>query len=296
MYKQSPEREALGRKLLEMQMTGMRNQDIARREGLTEGAVSGLIRTARFKRPTEFNTVQLGTPLDLRGVFMVIGDIHVPTVDYEFACLVSRVAEKHGIKRLVIGGDVFNMDAFSSYDTVVAVPSWAQERDAARLLFKQWTQDFERIYIIMGNHDRRMQKWAAGNIGPDDIFGMVTSSDKLTISNFGHLTINTTGDYPWRVTHSHNYSVNQLTVAGEMANKFQSNIISHHEHHLAKGYDRWKRFIIVNNGGLFDESKLAFVKLDDNKMPGMVNGFTMLKNGVATVFGKYPFTDWGEYF
>jgi VCBS repeat-containing protein len=284
--------------LVGLNASGMSYTDIGRQFGLTRGQVASKIRLQKVKddKYRHFNVVNLGTPLVLSGDFMIIGDIHVPTTDYDFAGLVSRVAVKNNIKRLVIGGDTFNMDAFSLYDTIVAQPTFVQERDAARILFKNWLEWFDEIYIIMGNHDRRLQRWTAGQLDEKDIFGMITTNEKVRISNYGYLTINTKAQYPWRVTHSKNYSVNQLTVANELANKFQCNIISHHEHHLAIGWDRWKRFVLVNNGGLFDQSQLAYVILDDGKLPGMTNGFTMLKNGCASLFGKYPFSDWSSYF
>jgi len=105
----------------------------------------------------------------------------------------------------------------------------------------------------------------------------------------------TEGVPDWRVTHSRNYSVNQLTVADQLALKHQQNVISHHEHHLAKGWDRFGRYVIVNNGGLYDQSKLAYATLDDSKGAAMVPGFTALKDDVPIVFGKFPFTDWREW-
>lgn len=299
MYKQSPERESLGRELLEMQRSGLTNRMIGLKTGMTTSMVSGLIRTARLKAdpaPKEFDVVHFGSPLSLSGDFMITGDVHLPTVKWDFVELLMKVSIKNNIKRLVLSGDIFNMDAFSVYRPVVAPVSWTQERDAGRVLFGKFLEWFEELIVIMGNHDRRMQRMTAGAFDETDIIGMVMTSDKIKTSNFGYLTIQTKSEYPWRVTHGRNYSVNQLTVGSELANKFQCNVISHHQHHLSKGWDRYKRFVIVDNGGLFDAEKFAYAKMDDNKMPNMANGFTMLKNGVATVFGRYPFTDWSEYF
>ena len=78
----------------------------------------------------------------------------------------------------------------------------------------------------------------------------------------------------------------------DLALKYEQHIISHHEHHLAKGWSRSGKYVIINNGGLFDQDKLQFAVLTDSRAPMMKQGFTMLKNGVGTLFGPTPFTDW----
>lgn len=172
-----------GKTLLILNSTGMTFSELASKFHLTRGQVSGLIYKQKVKDKNRkyFETLKLGTPLQLRGDAIIIGDIHVPTTDYDFSKLVTIVAAKHGIKRLVIGGDVFNMDSFSTYDAIVKQPTWIQERDAARILFKEWSDWFDEIYVIMGNHDRRLQKWSDGQLDEQDIFGMVTTSDKVRI-------------------------------------------------------------------------------------------------------------------
>lgn len=274
----------------------MTYEAISRQFGITRGSVAGRIRYTKEKERNRryFETVALGTPFTLQGDFLIIGDVHVPTTDYDFAGLVQVIARRYGIKRLIVAGDMFNMDAFSMYDAVTAQPTWREERDAARVLFREWLDWYDDIYVIMGNHDRRLQKWAGGQLDETDIFGMVTSSDRVHVSNYGYLTVKTNqGDY--LVTHSKNYSINQLTVANELAQKYQCNIISHHEHHSAIGWDRFGRYVIVNNGGLFDQNKMAYVVLDNGKNPVMKNSFCLLRNGCAKLFGKEPFTDWSEY-
>jgi len=150
LYKQKPEREALGRTLLEMQRAGMTRREMASKAGMTIDAVGGLLRTAKLKSPNEFDVVHLGTPLEITGDFMALGDPHVPCTDYEFAELVIRVAVKHSIKRLIVAGGLFSMDVFSSYDAIVPQPSWSQERDAAKFLFRQWLEWFDEVTVVMG--------------------------------------------------------------------------------------------------------------------------------------------------
>jgi hypothetical protein len=288
--------EPNGRTLAALNRAGYSFSELAERHNITRGKVAGLVK--RYKDEEKDSRrkfgVKLSTPWELQGDYVVIGDVHVPCTDYDLAPLVIHTAKKHKVKRLIVAGDMFNMDAFSFYPAIGPESSWSQERDAARILIKHWLKYFEEVYFLMGNHDRRLQKWANGEFDESDIYGMITSSGKCHYSNRGWCIVRTKAQYPWRITHSRNYSVNQLTVAGELANKYQSNVISHHEHHLAKGWDKYKRFVIVNNGGLFDADKFAYAVMDDSKSPGMARGWTVLQNGVAHVYGEYPYTDWSD--
>jgi len=65
-------------------------RQIAKIVNLTKGQVQHIL---DYEKPTpkEFCVIRLPTPLDLTGDFMVVGDVHVPYTDYDFAQLVGRV-------------------------------------------------------------------------------------------------------------------------------------------------------------------------------------------------------------
>ena len=124
---------------------------------------------------------------------------------------------------------------------------------------------------------------------------MIIQNPRIEVSNFGWMTVKTSTGI-WRITHSRNYSVNAGTVGSELANKFQSNIISHHQHHANKGMDKYKRFCTIDNGTLADFSQFGYAVLDDSKSPNMANAFTLLKNGIGHLLWKHPaLTDWSMY-
>jgi len=123
----------------------------------------------------------LGTPWRLEGDWMIIGDVHVPYTDYEFSQLVALVARKNMSKprRLLIAGDFFNMDTFSNYIHLVNIPTWKEERDAAKTLLHEWLETFDEIRMLMGNHDRRLQKFVNGEFDETDILSLVISNPDM---------------------------------------------------------------------------------------------------------------------
>jgi Calcineurin-like phosphoesterase len=289
---QTPDREALGHALNIEHTAGYTYRELAIKYHKSPDAIKGLIRTARIKgTPAEFDAIHLPTPLELAGDFLIVGDVHVPATDWNFAQLVGRVAEHTGINRLIIAGDFFNFDLWSRYDHVIAPPTWKQERDAARVLIGDWLETFAEIYTISGNHDQRIAKWSAAEFDEVDTWGMVATSGKLTHSNCGYCTVQS-GGQTWRVTHPASYRRGRLSVANELANKYQVNVISFHEHHLGKTFDEYGHYVVVNGGMLADTEKMAYVTLNDTVSAKMVKGFVALQNGCATVYGERPFTDW----
>ncbi len=281
---------------------GLSYTEIGALFNLTKGQVAGRIfryRQRQGKPNTRglFEVIDFGQPLVLSGDWMIVGDVHVPATDYDFAALVSLIAlneMEEGQRNLLVAGDMLNADSFSRYEQFVSPPTFSQELKAARALIQEWLEVFDRIVFLMGNHERRFIKKLEGVVETADFYAMLTGSDKARFSAFGWCVIETpTGT--WRVTHPRNYSVNQLKVASELAAKFQQHIIAHHEHHFGIGWDKYKRHIVINNGGLFDVKKFAYVQLEDSKGAGMAKGFTLLKGGYPHLFGEEPFTNWRKY-
>jgi len=266
-------------------------QYLSQKYGTSTMQTVKFLENSKRNEPREFQVISLGTPLFLQGDAIIVGDVHAPATDWGFAQNVVRVAQKRKITRLIIAGDFFNGDAWSKYPHIMTPPTWAQERDAGRLLLMDWLEVFSEIAVIMGNHDRRMQKANAGEVDAADIFGMLVQNPKITVSNFGYLSINSGGEV-YRVTHPRNYGRNQLTVPGQLALKHDCHVIGFHAHHLAKGRDVYGRHITIDGGCLADPAKLAYVQLDDSTSASMDRGFVALQNGVCDVLGLWPYTDW----
>ena len=239
---------------------------------------------------------KLPEPMRLEGDYLVAGDAHLPLYNAAWITRLLSVARKElrRPRKLIFAGDFFNLDVFSAYAQIVPAPTWQQERDAARSTIKAMLSVFDEIIMLMGNHERRLQKFTAGAFEESDLLALITTSDKVKMSPLGYCIV-TSGGQVWRITHPRNYSINRLIVPGELALKYEQNIMAFHSHHLGIGWDRFGRYCIVEGGCLVDPAKLAYVSLDDNKSAVMQNGFVLLRGGVPTLFGASPITDWSKY-
>lgn len=226
--------------------------------------------------------------------FMVVGDVQLPTTDYDFATLPALIGEKYLRKKrkLIIAGDFYNMDAWSKYPSIISTPTWEQERESARNLLTLYSQVFDEMYMISGNHERRILEKLDGQYDIQDVLAASIPSGKVKATVLDRCTVKTSqGKYT--ILHGDNYSRNALTNADVWSQKFQTHIISHHEHHAAIGMDKFDRYYLVNNGGLFDQKKMGYVQLKTNTCANMSQGFTMVKGGYPYLFGK--FTDWSRW-
>lgn len=240
--------------------------------------------------------LDFGAPWQLTGDWMIVGDVHVPSTDWELAALVASVAKKamKRPRRLLIAGDLFNMDKFSFYPHLTLVPSWKDERDSAKLLFTEWGKVFDEIRWFVGNHERRLQRILVDVLEDSDLLGVIKANpDQVRFSNYSYCTID--AGSRWLIIHPRNYSRNQLTVAKQLAHKTRLNIISFHEHHIGIGWDDSGLSMIINGGSLVDAAKVAYMTLDMSTTPVSKQGFVLLQNGTPTLFGRPPLTDWQKW-
>lgn len=244
-------------------------------------------------------TIDLGKPWLLPDDdYIIVGDVQLPTTDYDFAALPLAIAREYmrrGHRNLVLAGDLLNADAFSLYDMDTETPAFEQEIEAAQVFFAEYLSVFDKIFYFMGNHERRIGKRTKAALKPQHILAMMTHDKRVQVSAWGHCVIASKGGTPYRVTHARNYSVNQLVVADQLAQKYQMHIIQHHEHHCAMGWDRYGRYVVINNGGLFRPDVMAYAVMDDSKSPAMKRGFTLLRGGTPYLFSDEPFTDWSAW-
>jgi hypothetical protein len=289
----------------EAKLIGIKKEDFAKQKGMTLASLSSKIYrqnlkyrgNANFKgfdRP-ELYDWQLPVEWEFEwDDFMVVGDVQLPTTDYDFATLPTLIAKKHLKKsrRLIIAGDFYNMDAWSKYPNTIPTPSWEMEKEAARNLLTIYAQVFDEMWMLCGNHERRILQRLDGQYDINDVLAASLPSGKVKATVLDKCTVKTSkGTYS--ILHGDNYSKKSLNNADELAQKFQTHIISHHEHHAAIGLDRYDRYFIVNNGGLFDQKKMGYTKVSSNTCANMSQGFTLIKRGYPYLFGK--FTDWSRW-
>jgi len=237
--------------------------------------------------------VYSGIP-EIKGDAIVAGDIQIPTTDWAFCARVPVVAEKWDIPNLIIAGDLLNLDAFSSFPITEKLAAFKTELETARTLLDSWSHAFKNIYYIMGNHEQRIFRWSKGEMDAE-LLQYLIAQEKLEAFNESRANLISSG-VNWRITHQDAYSVYAGKVGQELALKYQTNVITHHEHRSAVTRDRFNRYTVIQNGGLHNIDTMHYVNQYDNARPVMTQSFVMVRNGVGHLLTPYSdMTDWSLY-
>jgi hypothetical protein len=232
------------------------------------------------------------------GDAICVGDVHVPTTNWEIAEWVYQVGANTGIKTLIIAGDLLNVDAFSYYPPVVPEIDFGTEQLASKVLLAHYADQFDKIVITLGNHELRYMKARRGSVTTDELLALVSddrSRAKMEISPYPYMNVVSSG-VNWHVTHPRDFSRQKITVGNKLAQKHQSNVVLFHQHHVGKSVDDYGRYVIIDGGGLFDDKKMAYVAMQDSTSPTMNNGFVVIRGGVGHLITPYPaYTDLAQW-
>lgn len=267
-------------------------------DAMTYNAFHGRIWRAknnRVGRP-ELYKWDIGKALEIEtaGNHIVFGDVHAPLLDYDHVGLMLGVARKHlkkGKRVFICGGDVVNGSPFSRHPAVTTEPAWLTEKRAARAFWDEVLSEFDYGYWVLGNHDEWLIRYMNGMFDVSDLHALLGLDKRVIISPFDYMFANMpTGR--WMVTHSTKYSKNPLVVANRLAMHYQAHVIQAHEHHLGMTTSDNGRYLLINNGGLFNVESMAYVRRKAAAMREMVFGFTLMRAGFPTVLGPEPYTNW----
>jgi hypothetical protein len=236
-------------------------------------------------------------PPVFRGDAAVTGDLQLPYLDYDFAerMLVTSSIMLPKPRRLIIAGDLFNMDAYSPFPPAHTLrATWQEEIASARNFLVSAKEVFDEVDVLIGNHERRLLYLSRGELSSQDL-GLLVDVKGVNFYIYSWCVLDTlTGE--WRITHQHNYSINAQTVGVKLAHKFRQHVITHHQHRVSKGHDSSGKSVVIDNGCLADPAMLDFTTIVDNTRPVMTQGFVVVRDGAGSLFtNDLAFTDWGLF-
>ena len=251
----------------------------------------------KIKLRGDINFRSWNEPPVFDGDFVVSGDYHMPYVDREFAEQMLNHAYQtlSSPRKLIIAGDLFNLDVFSRFTPSVSyIPTLHHEMDSTRRMLEDMIDVFDEIHALLGNHEMRFIYQVLGQLSAFDIEKLI-DNERVTFHDYAMCIIDTfTGD--WRATHQRNYSINSQTVGKKLAHKFRQHIITHHQHKVSKGFDDSGNNVIIDNGCMADVDKLHYVHAIDNTSPVMMQSYVFLKDGVGHLVANHEaFSDFGDF-
>lgn len=225
-------------------------------------------------------------PLTRTGDAVVTADYHIPLHDPGFVNVMIEYARQHKIKNLIIAGDYFNMDSFSSYLPHQPEAAWDIEHKDGNVVMKTLLKTFDEIDVIWGNHDFRLtkaigfkhsftecMKWALSSLTESEM-------SRVRFSDLDYMHYFPMETQAFRICHPKNFSSEPLTVPRKLAPKYDVGIISAHSHHCAMGVASNGKDIILEPGGFFDKSRTEYIQ-KTSTYHDWVQGFAAFKDGIA---------------
>ncbi len=282
-------------------------REIARRIGVSEATIRRVLAKSENQVAVPDSKFDLGIvddivldkPITHIGEAIITADWHFPLFSPTLGNQVLEIAKTNNIKTLVIGGDLFNMDALSRFEPKQESADLWKEIQVTLDCMSVLVDYFDKIYIIKGNHDERLSKALGFKLQFKQAIRLVLDDlgdkalEKIEISNLDHMWIRPeiippyreVSTISWYVCHPTTYTQVALAKTRLLADKLNTNVITAHSHHFAQGWARDGKKIVAEVGGLFDSTKTEYLA-SSTSYPQWVNGFMWLQYEKETKFNR----------
>ena len=213
---------------------------------------------------------------------LVIADLHAPYSNYKFIEKLPRIIRRHKIKHVLIAGDMIDGDS-RHHKSRVRRANMSEQFKAARDIIGYLLNDcgIDEIFMLPGNHDEWLAYDVYGEINVDDTLRLMIPDglqDRVTPFLYDRVKVISGGEV-WTIPHQAAASVDPLKVGRELALKFETNMITPHQHLSALGFDKYNRYMVMSVGGLHNEKMMDYVQLNTTTMYNMNVGVAVLEDG-----------------
>jgi hypothetical protein len=208
---------------------------------------------------------------------IVASDWHIPFYHTGYLDWVLDVADEYGVKDIAIPGDFIDCDAYSKWPKDMMRESWQTEIEWAGMILRILEDHFDRIFISKGNHENRFMVMQPGMQNMEMMFRQTGKTfEKVVFSDDTAMTMNPDSDNPWMFCHPKQFRQTPLSVAKDLAAKYNKHVVSAHGHFFAQGMDRSGKHYCLDAGGLFDPYALAYLR-QVSTTPWVMNGFYLIE-------------------
>jgi len=274
--------EEVKREILQLTAEGMKPDQVAEICGVHRATVYRVIKTADFVWGLSWVKTFTDYPKITSSNLAIISDLHLPYIHIPFTLYFMDIAREHGCKELLIAGDMFDQAMFSVFKSSLK-STWEQESKGVEKCLLMLLEQFDKITIIMGNHDARLLRLLNYELQFTDVVCMVMQDARLHISQRPMAMINP-GPEQWMVSHPKSYRQISGQVGKDMAAKHLCHQVITHGHLTCHTFDRSGRFHCIDIGGLVHYEKCEYVMQQLTTHPKWVNGFLLLLDNEPLLF------------
>jgi len=290
------------RELRNLKINGLNDFEIATKfsEKYQAGFTIKMIHAARERYGIQDKYLELDKKITLYEAktipiddYMVSCDHHSPYFSEVWENRLIAIADRFGIRKHIVIGDLFDMDFIKKHPDFDGVEKSTLDKEVYYSDPALKALDyFDENYLITGNHERRVNLSTEGKVQAKHLFGLFGKEiwdRKFKYSVYDKMFV---GDN-WMVVHPRSYSQISTSVAKRLAEKYKKNIINSHGHFVGMTYERSGTYLAIDLGGMFDIRKIDYINLRTTTHPFWKNGFGMLREGKFWHFTDE--TDWSYW-
>lgn len=231
----------------------------------------------------------------------VCGDWHSPYHNRLMFQRMIYLKERHypHIPRLIVPGDLFNYEALSNYPADAEQQDPEEEAEITGALLFMVLSHFKEVYICSGNHDERFGKKLNKRYSlKRQIYGALegrTVECEIHVTDLDYINVNHPDDLrrEWRIGHPNCYSGTPAKTPADMAQLYQRNVMTGHNHLVGQAQTKDGRFQGIDIGHMTDAGRHYYKRRRMAKYSEWCAGFAVLEDGWASVFSE-RFTNWGK--
>lgn len=228
---------------------------------------------------------------------LVVADFHLPYTNYRFVEKIPKIMKRHGIKKILIAGDFIDGDS-RHHKHRVRRATLSEQLKYSRNTLSFLLEAAEEIHLLPGNHDEWFVYDVFGELSLEDNMRLMVPKgmeDRVVAYPYDRMQVTSRGTV-WTIPHQANASVDPLRVGRELALKFETNMITPHQHLSATGWDKYDRYAVISIGGLFDKNMFDYIQLKTTTMYNPNMGLAVLDNGRGILITPDSRqTDWSKY-
>lgn len=223
---------------------------------------------------------------------IVLSDFEVPDHHREILKRATLMGQRYNIRTLVIAGDGHAGDQAALTYHPILRPGGEGYRSSVELLkevLRAFNKQFDNIYYISGNHDRRAARMTSGEI---DLGHFLTDLDFVHYSAYSKMWVKTRRGWVF-IPHQVNFSKNPVTIGQDLyKNKARKgHHIIPHCHRQQSGRTEDDAYEIHAIGTCRDARRTQYRQMTVTKHAEWNVGFLMIRNAYF-----YPMTlkgtDW----
>jgi hypothetical protein len=212
---------------------------------------------------------------------LVICDLHCPAHDSGLLFSACKMAQKNGIKSVILGGDFLDMSSLSSYTQTGDRRRLMDDVELLRKILDIMRSQFSLEPVcILGNHEQRWNRIMGPDVSADEFLRLAFADVQVSRYEWCNLT---SGGQEWHVDHGTGGS-NPVLHGNRLAARLHKNIVLGHHHKIHETRDYSGRYQILASGACCDPRRVRYVS-ERIQASAWVQGVTVIQDGFGRVLG-----------